>query len=118
MSDTQNPNINTNVFNKGLIFSIPLEYSGVYKITNIINGKCYIGSSLNLYNRLGVHKTSLKYNRHENEYLQKAYNKYGVQNFTIEILEKYKRIEDEDFRNFLLLREQIFFDRICNLSNQ
>ena len=58
---------------------------GIYKITNIINGKCYIGQSIYLKKRLKRH---LSYKSHkDNLALYKAFNKYGVDKFTIEILE-------------------------------
>lgn len=31
------------------------NYSGIYKITNIVNGKCYIGQSINIKQRLIKH---------------------------------------------------------------
>lgn len=59
---------------------------GVYKITNTINGKVYIGQSIRLSRRLDTHYRDLKNNRHPNQHLQNAYNKYGNV-FRIEILE-------------------------------
>ena len=59
---------------------------GVYKITNQINNKIYIGSSVTLKKRLVQHKSNMKGNRHRNRYLQRAYNKYGEDNFVFEIL--------------------------------
>jgi len=61
---------------------------GIYTITNIINNKIYIGSSNNISSRLIHHKQSLKNNKHNNPYLQKAFNKYGIKNFKFEILEE------------------------------
>ena len=58
---------------------------GIYKITNTINGKCYIGQSLYLKKRIKRHLT---YKSHkDNLALYKAFDKYGVDKFTIEILE-------------------------------
>lgn len=61
--------------------------SGIYKITCLGNNKCYIGSSLDVKTRISIHKYSLRYNRHQNKYLQRAWNKYGEDNFTFEIIE-------------------------------
>lgn len=75
--------------------------SGIYQIRNLVNDKIYIGSSNNLYNRKTYgHLNALKYNRHENDKLQKAFNKYGKQNFTFEVIEfcePEKRIEVEQY---------------------
>ena len=57
---------------------------GIYKITNNINGKCYIGQSIYLKKRIKRH---LSYKSHkDNLALYKAFDKYGVDKFTIEIL--------------------------------
>jgi group I intron endonuclease len=60
--------------------------SGIYKITNIINNKCYIGQSRNIKQRITNHFNQLKRNTHNNKYLQRSYNKYGKDNFINEIL--------------------------------
>ena len=61
--------------------------SGIYMITNIYNGKCYIGSSTDMKTRIRNHKNCLKSNKHANSYLQASYNKYGKESFTITIVE-------------------------------
>lgn len=63
------------------------QIPGIYIITNIINTKVYVGSSLNVSTRISSHKTALKYNRHCNIYLQKSYIKHGVNAFKYEVLE-------------------------------
>lgn len=65
-----------------------MKQTGVYLIKNTVNNKIYIGSSsYNIHNRITVHKRFLKQNKHENLYLQAAYNKYGKEVFIFEILE-------------------------------
>jgi len=60
---------------------------GIYKIENKINGKIYIGSSINISTRLMNHKYMLRLNKHDNEYLQKSYNKHGEFNFIFNEIE-------------------------------
>jgi len=60
---------------------------GIYKIENIINKKCYYGSSKNIEKRWSCHKNDLNKNKHDNSYLQRAWNKYGKENFIFEIVE-------------------------------
>ena len=61
----------------------------IYKITNDINGKVYIGKTINtIEKRWSEHcKDSLK-ERNENRPLYRAMNKYGIQHFHIEEIEE------------------------------
>lgn len=75
---------------------------GVYIIKNILNDKCYIGSSCtNLYKRLTSHYYLLNKNKHNNKHLQRAFNKDGEDNFIFEILEycssKDETLQKEEF---------------------
>lgn len=60
--------------------------TGIYKIENIINKKVYIGQSKNIPIRFSNHKYELNNNKHPNSHLQRAWNKYGKENFTFEVL--------------------------------
>lgn len=70
-------------------------------ILNIINNKYYIGNSSNLKIRFKNHIHKLSNNKHENQLLQNAWNKYGADNFKFYILE---------FTNNLIEREQHWLD--------
>lgn len=61
--------------------------SGIYKIFHIESGKVYIGSAKNLRVRKNSHHSTLNKNKHENSYLQNAWNKYGVSAFEFHIIE-------------------------------
>ena len=54
---------------------------GIYCIHNTVNGKKYIGSSINIQQRLLKHRSQLRGNYHENPFLQNSYNKYGESSF-------------------------------------
>lgn len=63
---------------------------GIYKITNKVNGKSYIGQSTNIENRFKTHIQNSK-NKNSKEYekpLYRAFRKYGLDNFIFEILEE------------------------------
>ena len=62
--------------------------SFIYKITNKINGKMYIGETNRAINvRWRQHKSRAKDSQYT-EYLYQAMRKYGIENFTIECLEQ------------------------------
>lgn len=59
----------------------------IYKITNLINGKVYIGKTCrDIETRWREHKARAKQNK--GYYLHNAILKYGEENFTIEIIEQ------------------------------
>ena len=61
---------------------------GIYKITNNVNGKCYIGKSeVSIDSRLKYHKSLLDYGNHYNKHFQNSYIKYNG-NFSFEVLEE------------------------------
>lgn len=60
---------------------------GIYCIENTVNHKRYIGQSVDIYKRWQTHRYLLNANKHDNDYLQKAWNKYGEDNFIFSILE-------------------------------
>lgn len=66
--------------------SIP-QTAGIYLVTNTVNGYAYIGSSVNLRKRWYLHRNDLKSGRHHNPRLLAAWNKYGAQAFTFQVLE-------------------------------
>lgn len=69
--------------------------TGVYEILNTITKERYVGSASRIgksnslsgfYVRFEKHKSLLKSNKHYNIHLQRAYNKYGENNFNFNIL--------------------------------
>lgn len=60
---------------------------GIYCITNTANGKKYIGQSVDIEKRFKRHKYGLMNNKHFNKHLQCAWNKYGPDAFTFEIIQ-------------------------------
>lgn len=59
---------------------------GVYRILNIKNGNCYIGSSKNITNRYYTHVHSLRNGTNACPILQRAYNKYGENCFVFQVI--------------------------------
>jgi len=75
----------------------------IYKITNLINGDFYIGSTQNLYKRYYTHIRDIRSNKQSCVKLIRAINKYGESNFKFEII-------DECEPNNILKKEQYYLD--------
>ncbi len=87
-----------------MLLSIP-NASGIYKITCVPTGKFYIGSAVKLNGRRLAHLSLLRRQKHNNRYLQSAWDKYGADVFTFEVIE-YVLVP------FLLEREQYWLDKL------
>ena len=79
--------------------------SGIYKITNLVNKKIYIGSAINFIHRKSDHFSRLRGNYHYNRHLQRAFNKYGEVNFIFETIAFCPK-------EYLLKLEQWFIDNL------
>ena len=62
------------------------KISGVYKITNIITGDFYIGSSKDVKRRWKEHKRPSVWKKYSNKQLYKDMQKYGLDKFELQIL--------------------------------
>lgn len=80
-----------------------IDQTGIYQIRNLTTGKVYIGSTANklgFKERWRTHRNKLYKNKHCNQYLQRAWNKYGKEDFVFEILKicpKEECIKNEQF---------------------
>jgi group I intron endonuclease len=85
---------------------------GVYKITNTVDGKVYIGSTTtNADYRWSTHRSALRTGKHYNRHLQNAWNKYGESAFTFEVVEE--GVTKEEIRNKERSWIQRFFGKNC-----
>jgi group I intron endonuclease len=80
------------------------DNSGIYLIKNIINEYKYVGSAVNIRKRRNRHLSDLRKNKHHSKYLQRAWNKYGEENFIFEV------IEEVIDKSSLTEREQYYLD--------
>ena len=65
------------------------QISGIYKITNKVNGKVYIGQSVDIRGRwyhYKAYKNGKKYKEGCITYLERAFDKYGIENFSFEVI--------------------------------
>ena len=79
---------------------------GIYKITNLINDKSYIGQSIHIEERWRKHRN---YPSEYSEYpLYRAFRKYGLENFSFEILEYCQENELNEKEKYYISLYQTF----------
>lgn len=83
--------------------------TGIYKITNIITGECYIGQAADVASRWSEHaKCGLGIDTPAGNKLYKAIQEYGLQSFSWELLEKCDRAElNEKERYYIGLYDSV-----------
>jgi group I intron endonuclease len=64
------------------------KVAGIYCITSKVNGKKYVGQSVNIGQRWGEHIKRLKANKHHSQHLQNHFNKYSIEDLIFEVLEE------------------------------
>lgn len=82
----------------------------IYKISNNIDDRVYIGSTINLNSRWREHKRKLLNNIHENVHLQRFVNKYGLDCLSFDIIEEVNN-------DVVLVKEQYYLDITTNKFN-
>lgn len=93
--------------------AIPYSTTGIYLITNTITGAVYVGSAAkSIRERWENHRVQLRAGTHKNQYLLRAWNKYGEQAFTFTIAEVVKD------RSIILEREQCWINEYFPLGEK
>ena len=80
---------------------------GIYKITNKINGKSYIGQSIHCGRRLDEHCKG-------NQLIDEIIQLEGVENFTFEILKEVLKEELSYWEDYFIIKYQTFFPKGYN----
>jgi group I intron endonuclease len=73
---------------------IDIKGMGIYKITNTVNNKVYVGSSVKMKRRLSEHCNKLRKGKHDNPTLQRDWNAYGEDSFKFEAIMQVEKETD------------------------
>lgn len=76
----------------------------LYKITNRLNNKVYIGQTVDAVKRWGAHKSKSKIDSPV-QYVSRAIAKYGIENFVYEVIAMCKTQEDTDETESVLITQ-------------
>jgi len=60
---------------------------GIYCIQNQVDGKRYVGQSVNIKSRFADHRCDLRHGRHPNSHLQRSWDKHGEAAFQFSVVE-------------------------------
>lgn len=71
--------------------------AGVFVIRNLLNGRVYVGGSLNLDGAMNRHRFELRTRSHRNKLLLRDWLEHGEQNFAFEIVDHVKERDDPHF---------------------
>lgn len=77
----------------------------LYKITNMLSSKVYIGQSDKETERWRQHKYFAKYPEKTRQYIHRAMNKYGIDNFIYEVIATCRTDGDADETEKLLIQQ-------------
>ena len=80
--------------------------AGIYQIKNLVNNKVYVGSAVDVKQRIRAHRHLLKQGNHFNKHLQSAWDKYGENSFKFNLLQTVENKEE------LLSIEQEYLDSL------
>lgn len=89
---------------------------GIYSINNLVNGKRYIGKSKDIHGRIWSHFNLLKKDeptRSVNRHLYAAAKKYGLENFSWEVLESFEVLDEN-----ILADREIFWMEFYNTTDR
>lgn len=85
---------------------------GIYKIENLVNGKCYIGQAVDIRKRWRRHRETYNDESYPqyNYPLYRAMRKYGIENFSFDIVEECQREELNEKERLYVEKYNSFFN--------
>ena len=87
---------------------------GVFQIRNVVNGKIFVESSVNLDAIWNRHRAQLGFGSHPSKALQQDWAAFGEENFRYEILSEIKPVEGDglDYGKEVKVLERMYLDEL------
>lgn len=87
---------------------------GVFQVRNKVNGKVFVGTSVNLPAMLNRQQSQLRFGGHPNRELQKDWAEFGPEAFEFEVLDTLAPPERPDYdpSNDLRALEELWLDKL------
>jgi hypothetical protein len=87
---------------------------GVYRVVNLVNGKSFVGSSVDLPSILNRQRAQLTLGVHRNREMQRDWNEHGIDAFAFEMLDTLRPSERADYDPALDLRtlEELWLEKL------
>ncbi len=88
--------------------------AGVFQIRNMVNGKVFVGSGLDLPGIMNRHRFELTLGGHRNKELQADWHEFGSANFVFEILDQLapREIAEAELRADLVSLEDLWLEKL------
>jgi group I intron endonuclease len=94
------------------------KISGIYKITNLINNKIYIGKSYDIEKRSSNHWHNRNSKKYKSLSLYRAFKKYGLINFKFEIIELIERDVKKKLNTELNRKEKYYIKKFKSFGKE
>ena len=93
---------------------------GVYQVRNSVNGKVFVGVSVDLPSMLNRQQAQLRMGGHPNRELQKDWAKFGPEAFEFEILDTLTPPEDVNYapKDDLKALEELWLDKLSPFGDR
>ena len=99
-------------------YSIYQNERGIYVIRNLVNNKIYVGqTTMRFIKRFWHHRWMLSKNKHDNKHLQKAWNKYGSNNFEFSVVYVRQNNECLDDKEIQYIRQYNSIENGYNIQS-
>jgi hypothetical protein len=88
--------------------------TGVFQIRNLVNGKVFVGSGLDLPGIMNRHRFELTLGEHRNSKLQTEWNEFGSESFAFEVLDQLtpREAPAADSRADLASLEELWLEKL------